>query len=303
MIFLFKVLPQNNFDMHKLSSPLRYPGSKNKLVKYLHKVLEFNDFKPSVLVEPFVGGGSVFLGFLANDLVTHAVIGDKDRLVFSFWKILFEEPQYLISFVKKVKVNVENFDYYKCIANNESKFSERKLAEACLFLNRTSFSGILANTAGPIGGRKQKSEYKIDCRFNRKAIAKKLRAISVYGSKVTVLPYDWSQTIEYALRKYNNKQAFFYVDPPFYKKADKLYRLYFKDNSLHLALSKKLQKMKHKWILSYDRVPEIKQMYASFIQRSLAFPYSINSPARRIEKEYLITSKSLVRPTKEFLTR
>lgn len=289
--------------MKKLSSPLRYPGSKIKLVKYLSKVLEFNDFEPKILVEPFVGGGSVFLNFLENAWVDRVIIGDKDRLVFSFWKVLFENPQHLIKFVKKAEINTKNFTFYKEVAGNESKYNERKLAEACLFLNRTSFSGILANSAGPIGGKKQESEYKIDCRFNKEILIQKIKKISSFALKVTILPYDWSQTINYALKNSGEAKILFYLDPPFYHKADKLYRHYFNSEAPHLALSRKLKDLKHRWILSYDRVPEIKEMYKSFIQRSLAFPYSINSPARRIEKEYFITSKNLHRPSKEFLTK
>jgi hypothetical protein len=44
---------------------------------------------------------------------------------------------------------------------------DRDIAVKCLFLNRTTFSGILHGRAGPMGGRKQQSDYKIDCRFNK----------------------------------------------------------------------------------------------------------------------------------------
>ena len=289
--------------MKKLLSPLRYPGSKNKLIKYLKKVLDFNDFSPEVLVEPFVGGGSIFLNFIENKWVNQAVIGDRDQLVYSFWKVLFEDPEYLISFIKRVKVNVDNFNYYKKIAKNEAHYSRKKLAEACLFLNRTSFSGILANNAGPIGGKNQKSEYKIDCRFNKLLLINKIRDISHFSPKVTVLPYNWNLTINFALSKHKEKKLFFYLDPPFYRKAERLYRHYFSNKMIHVALSKKLKSLKHKWILSYDRVREIKELYNPFIQRSFAFPYSINSPARRIAKEYFITSKNLRRPTSYFLAK
>ena len=289
--------------MKKILSPLRYPGSKIKLVKYLSKVLEFNHFEPKILVEPFVGGGSVFLNFIENGWVERVIIGDKDKLVFSFWKVLFENPQHLIKFVKKIKVNTKNFAFYKNVALNESRYSENKLAEACLFLNRTSFSGILANSAGPIGGKKQESEYKINCRFNKKIIIQKIEKISSFAPMVTVLPFDWNRTINYALRNNSKAKLFFYLDPPFFQKADKLYRHYFEKKDLHQSLNRKLKSLNHKWVLSYDRAPEIKEMYKPFIQRSFAFPYSINSPARRIEKEYFITSKNLKRPSKNFLQK
>jgi DNA adenine methylase len=289
--------------MKIIVSPLRYPGSKIRLVRYMGKVLEFNKCQPDVLVEPFAGGGSVFINFLENDWVERAIIGDRDSLIYSFWKVLFEDPNYLIEFTENVPVNLETFRLYKSIAADESHNEKRTLAEACLFLNRTSFSGILAANAGAIGGRNQKSQYKIDCRFNRRLLVERMKHISSFASRVTVLPYDWSRTIDYALKQDTALEKFVYLDPPFYNKADKLYRHYFDELKPHLALSRKLKQLKHKWILSYDRAPEVKKMYESFIQRSFAFPYTINSPARRIEKEYFITSHDLKRPPKGFLTK
>ena len=51
-------------------------------------------------------------------------------------------------------------------------------AAKCLFMNRTNFSGILSPTAGPIGGRRQSGEYRIDCRFPKETIAKRVRQIA-----------------------------------------------------------------------------------------------------------------------------
>lgn len=285
------------------TSPLRYPGSKIKLVNHLRKILEFNKFKPRILVEPFVGGGSVFLNFLDKSPAEKIIIGDKDILVFSFWKTVFANPQHLIRFIKNVDVSIKAFKKYKIIANNPSKQSKKKLAEACLFLNRTSFSGIIANGAGPIGGAKQKSKYKVDCRFNREELINKIEFISKFKSRVTVLNADWSQTIKYARKKYQDEDIFVYLDPPFYYKAERLYREYF-DHVGHTSLNSFLKKLECRWILSYDRAKEIKSLYKDFFgHKNFSFAYSINSPAKRIEKELLITSKNLKIPTKSFLTK
>lgn len=287
--------------MKTFTSPLRYPGSKIKLVKYIKKVLDFNEFKPKILVEPFVGGGSVSLNFLLNGWVDKVVIADKDRLIFNFWKVVFNNPGHLIRFIKDVDVNINNFYKYKKIAVRKNA-SDKKLAEACIFLNRTSFSGILRDNIGPLGGKTQESEYKVNCRFNKKVLIEKIRYISQFKDKVTVLPSDWKMTIEYAEKK-KQSNILFYFDPPFYKKADQLYRHYFNEEE-HLELSETIKRLKNKWILSYDKVQEIRKLYRihrQSMQTSLAFPYSINSPARRIEKEYFITL--FKQPPKRYLIK
>jgi DNA adenine methylase len=279
-------------------SPLRYPGSKQKLVKYFERILSFNSVSPDVIVEPFVGGGSTFLYFLVCRLAQKAIIGDRDRVIYSFWKVLFSQPQILIDFVLHVKVNVDTFYEYKDIAKNEQSFDNETLAKACLFLNRTSFSGIIAHSAGPIGGRSQVSQYKIDCRFNRKLLVDKIRYINSFADSVIVLNHDWGATVSYAqdwaAKENNTGHLFFYFDPPFFYKAQGLYRTFF-EYSDHERLCKFLFSFPEPWILSYDNASEIRAMYGNNIYKPLhvEMPYSVNSHAKRIEKELIITPLDL----------
>jgi len=275
-------------------SPLRYAGSKRKIFNYLERILAHNNLVPQVLIEPFVGGGNIFLNFLARHEKSEVVIADKDELIYSFWKTLFTEPNYLVSFIKKVRVNLKTFNQYRYISAHPEEFNRRKLAETCLFLNRTSFSGILNNSAGPIGGREQKSIYKINCRFGRKNLIKKIKNISAFKNRVVILPYSWEETLKYVATKIKYRQAelLFYFDPPFYRKADQLYR-YHLDNVGHKNLRDRLVKLKQPWILSYDRAKEIENLYSSFKRLHVSMPYSINSPAKRLEKEFIITPLKL----------
>ncbi len=280
-------------------SPLRYPGSKRRFFNYLESILAYNNYSPSVLIEPFVGGGSIFLNFLIRHKKSKVVIADRDELIYSFWKILFSEPDYLIKFIKKVRINLKKFDQYKHISSHPSGFSRRKLAEACLFLNRTSFSGILKENVGPLGGRGQKSIYKIGCRFGRKNLIRKINFISFFRQRVVVLPFDWEETLKYVARRKNYKHVnlLYYFDPPFYEKADQLYRYYF-NSSAHINLRDKLIKLKQPWILSYDRAKKIQDFYSVFKKINVSMPYSINSPAKRLEKELIITPFKLPRTKK-----
>lgn len=287
----------------KYLSPLRYPGSKKKIVAYLIKIINSNKLNPHMLVEPFVGGGSVMLNFLITKVVQKAIIADKDKLIYSFWYVVFNNPKCLVNFIKRVAVSVNNFYKFKSIAKNYKKYDKETLAKACLFLNRTSFSGMLADRVGPLGGKEQKSRYKIDCRFNKVRIIEKINLISAFRKSVTVLPHDWRKTIEYAVdwakRKKKTADLFFYFDPPFYNKADDLYRFWFDINE-HKAFYTAISRLKHKWVLSYDNAPEIKKMYSQkkYIKTHIETPYSINSHAKRIEKELIITPLSLPDITK-----
>lgn len=287
----------NNKTITTNLSPLRYPGSKRKIALYIREILQHNKLTPDLLVEPFVGGGSISLFFIANNFVKKIIISDKDRLISSFWKVVFSNPDNINRFIQRVKINLKNFDKYKNIAKDTENYNETELAKACIFLNRTSFSGVLANPACPLGGREQKSDYKIDCRFNRKTIVKKISCIASLKSRVIVRNGHWKDIIKYAedWRKDNKeyKKTFIYLDPPFYLKGESLYRNYFENNQ-HEELSKELEKITCPWILSYDNVLQVRKLYENF--KNIVYidmPYSINSHANRIEKELIITNLSL----------
>ncbi len=287
-------------------SPLRYPGSKNKIAFYLGKIVSQLTEKPNVLVEPFVGGGSVSLYFLDKNLVDRVIIADKDKLIYSFWQLLFNHSEILKKFVKDVKITLPNFYRFKEIARNSDNQDQITLAKACLFLNRTSFSGILQDGTGPIGGKEQKSQYKIDCRFNRDLIIKKIEYLSRFQKRVIVVNKDWKDTIEFAQtwankRKRLNKLVF-YFDPPFYYEADRLYRYCFDENA-HKQLCEKLTGLQNHWLLSYDNVKEIKQMYSAVRKKNvyIEMPYSVNSHAKKIKNELIITKLRL--PKKKTLKK
>lgn len=277
----------------KYLSPFRYPGSKQSIVRYIYEILKRNKIEPTCIVEPFAGSATVALHLLYNKVVKNAIISDKDLLIYSFWKTLKDDPSYIISFISEVKITLENFYKYKNIARNANKTDIYKLAETCIFLNRTSFSGILTEKVGPIGGKHQQSDYPIDCRFMRKSLLKRIENIRPLFSNITVLNHSWKRTLDYCtnkLSKTESNKIFYYFDPPFYNKAGELYNHYFSKTD-HVLFCNNIINIKSPWILSYDNAPEIKNMYKNIRKRNvhIDIPYSINYGAQRIEKELIIT--------------
>lgn len=280
-------------------SPLRYPGSKRKFTPQLINILSYNCYNPDVIIEPFVGGGSVFLYLLSHGICKYAIISDKDEFIYSFWKVLFNYSNYLIDYIKNVKVDLDNFYFYKNVLLNSKKYGLKKKAEACIFLNRTSFSGIVTPTSGPIGGKQQKSKYKIDCRFNRQSIIDKIEYISTFKNKIKIYNMDWENAFKESKilleNLYKKKiKPLYYLDPPFYNKADKLYRVYFEKND-HNSLKNYLNKLNSKWILSYDYAKEIILLYKNHLSDSISIkmPYTVNSNGQRENKELIISNFNL----------
>lgn len=289
-------------DGASILSPLRYPGGKKRLAGYIAETLKLNGFRPRLFVEPLAGGASVALQLLNDDLVDTIALCDRDPMVAGFWQTVFTDPEWLVDQLGKVELTLENWIRFK-----QGRFrSRRALALACIFLNRTSFSGILSPTAGPIGGFSQASEYKLDCRFNVEAIARRILLASELADRVVfVKEGGWGQAIKSVkLRRYGAGEVLYYFDPPFYEKADRLYRYYFGDVD-HRALHDALPSLGQHWILSYDAAETIINMYTrnGIGPKQVELLYSATKPGELVKSRELIVTSLPKLPTATRLWR
>ncbi len=278
----------------RILSPLRYPGAKARLATFVAEVLKLNKLKPKLMVEPFAGGLSVSLKLLQAGYVEKIAIGEKDPLVASFWKVAFDQTAWLMKEIRTIPITIERWKYFR-----GSEFTtDRERALACIFINRTSFSGIMATSAGPIGGQKQESDYKIDCRFNRDMLCNRLEKIGALKDKVVFIENSsWEATLKKASQSgYKKKDVFYYLDPPFYFKANKLYRHYFSDED-HQELHDTITREKSPWLLSYDMADAIVEKYTKngTMPNKIGFLYSAAAQTSRTEtEELIITNLSLL---------
>lgn len=238
-------------------SLLRYPGSKARLTKFIANALSLNGLSKPCFVEPFCGGASVSIALLESNLVSSIILNDIDPLLGSLWKCVFsrEDAKWLADAIMEVPLTL---DYWKFQKQYEP-VSVREMALKCLYLNRTSFSGVLHRAAGPIGGLSQ-SKWTIGCRFNREKLFNRIVELSSYAEMVKVVDNkSWFDVCE-SLRLKSN--TFFYFDPPFFYKAKRLYRFTF-SHAEHVFLSQYLKDLKQPWLLSYDNAADIRALYNS----------------------------------------
>jgi DNA adenine methylase len=274
----------------KLMSPLRYPGAKRRLLPVIIELLDANfaGDKP-VFVEPFAGGASVALGLLDADRVASVVLGELDPLLSAFWRVAISDAEWLVDKVTRADVTVA--EWMRLHTNPGT--SDRDLAWACLFLNRTSYSGILHQQAGPIGGRSQRSAYTIDCRFPRASLKLRLERIARWADakRISVIDGDYREALAQAGTNMSTKgpRTVVYLDPPFYDKAKKLYRRAF-TSSDHTELAKELKALKLPWVLSYDHAQFIVDLYGEHGGRRLVEMTYVASTGRSATRELIVTN-------------
>lgn len=285
----------------KRLSPLRYPGGKHFLAPYVASVIEENYLTGCTLYEPFAGGASISLELLRLEYIDKAVLIERDPLVYAFWYCVKHDLDALCGAVEAANVTIETWHQLQPLRNvnnlTESNYTLLQLGVAGLFFNRTNFSGVLG--AGPIGGINQSSQYKIDCRFNKHAIIQGLRDLEPLTHAIEPRFGDaLSWLIQTDPAELSNN-AFVYVDPPYYLQGPKLYRHYFNDVQ-HASLAELLTKATYPWLLSYDDVPRIKELYSQSHVQPIYLDYRAKSS--RLAKEIVISNLVIPPPIYEGAT-
>lgn len=266
--------------MMKIYSPLRYPGGKSRIFPFVSHLLEENDMKGIAYAEPYAGGAGLALKLLIEGWVDHININDLNPSIYTFWKVLLTRTDELCDWIASVDVTMENWRVYKDIQKNQETTDEFELAKSTLFLNRTNISGVIKG--GPIGGINQTGAYKIDVRFNKEELIKKIRLIATFKGKIHLSNDDGLVFLKKISRK--REDVFVYLDPPYYKKAADLYMNFFTDKN-HEDLCELMSSYRKRWMISYDNEDFILKLYEKFrkIEYQLA-QYASN----RIGKEVLI---------------
>ena len=276
-------------------SPLRYPGGKNRLSNFIRLSIHNLNISDCTYVEPFAGGAGVALSLLLDNTVNRIVINDYDKAIYSFWRAVKQEPDSLIRLIQNTPITIDEWHKQKHIYSTRTAYSV-DLAFATLFLNRTNRSGIL--NAGPIGGYAQNGDWKLDVRFDKKAIIAKIETIAQVKDRITV----YNKDIISFLRKYVpflDDNLFFYFDPPYYNKGQKLYKNFFTPQDHKRICDVITHEITSPWIITYDDVNPIAEMYAGYEMRHFDSTYSAAN--KGTASELMIFSDIRSCPTQEQL--
>jgi len=275
-------------------SPLRYPGGKAKLSDFIVAILRCNDLHEPHYVEPYAGGAGAALRLLFEEFVESITINDADPRVCAFWRAVTGHTDAFVELLWNTDATVAEWCKQRKIYERCDRRSVLKLGFATFFLNRTTRSGIIHN-GGPIGGYDQAGNFKIDARFNRAQLARRIQRIGAYSDRINVFGEDGLALLKKVNRRYvRAKRTFVYLDPPYYAKGPDLYLNRF-SHEQHAQLANYLGEPKNfPWILTYDSVEAIRNLYVQFPQIGFNLRYSVYE--NRSGQELLIYPESLAIP-------
>ncbi|MGH7778780.1 MAG: DNA adenine methylase [Candidatus Binataceae bacterium] len=246
------------------ASPLRYPGGKWRIAPFLRRVIEINHLDDPIYIEPYAGGASLALSLLFDGLVAEIHLNDLDFAVYAFWRSVLTNTRELLKLISEVSVTPDEWYKQKAIYAEGTRSGTLALGFAKFFLNRTSHSGIL--NGGMIGGKEQMGKWKLDARFNRAELARRISRISSAKNHIFITSRDALDVLKDCR---SSRKRLVYLDPPYYRPGRHLYLNDYKPND-HFAVRKCVEKLVCPWIVSYDDVNEIRKLYKGVHCKHLA---------------------------------
>lgn len=275
-------------------SPLRYPGAKWRLEPFFYELLRRNKLFDANYVEPYAGGGSLAIALLLRGAISEIHLNDLDRGVYGFWHSIVHHSLEFKHRVRRTPLSIPQWlkqrETYR--ARNSADLFD--VGFAAFYMNRTNRSGIL--DGGVIGGLNQRGSYKMDCRFNRTELARRIDQISRFRSQIHVSRHDagkWLTRLGTTL----SARSLVYLDPPYFHKARDLYMNWYQPDD-HATVAKTVTTaLSTPWVVSYDDVPEVRRLYRASRRRGYLQRYSVATPRRG--QEIFFFSPALAIPKME----
>lgn len=276
----------------KYHSPLRYPGGKGKLLCFVRDLILHNGLEGGSYSEPYAGGASVALGLLLDGYVSEIHINDFDKGIYSFWQSILNQTDEFLKRVWETPLTVSEWRKQLYIHKNRDQFNVLEVGFATFFLNRTNRSGVLSG--GVIGGLDQSGTYKIDARYNREGLSKRIMAVACHKEHISLTQLDAIDFITKVAPKQVGEGLIF-LDPPYYAKGKKLYTSFY-DHCDHEAVAAAIKNspLKH-WIVTYDNVEQIDKIYDLKNKVTYDLRYSLNHQSNK-GSELLFFSNNIQLP-------
>ncbi|WP_297153977.1 DNA adenine methylase [Thermogemmatispora sp.] len=268
-------------------SPFRYPGGKTWLVPYIRRWLSpasraargLSPARPTVLLEPFAGGGSVSLTAVAEGLVERALMVELDEDVAAVWQALLQESArtQLLQLLHSFELTPTAVGDW--LARERHTLSLAEHAFQTLLRNRVSHGGILAPGAGLLkhgeDGRGLRS------RWYPATLRRRIEEIARLSPRLTFMQGDGLEL----LRQYQERlDVASFIDPPYTltgKRAGR--RLYRYAELDHEALFALVSHLAGDFLVTYDDTPEVRALARRYALTLAAVPMRTTHHTQQME--------------------
>ncbi len=273
-------------------TPLRYPGGKRKLFPFIKELLSENNLTSCHYIEPYAGGAGLALSLLFQKHASHIHVNDLNVSIYSFWHAVLNQTEEFCQKIANTPVTIEEWYRQKEIQTHAKDLVESiELAFSTFFLNRTNRSGILKG--GVIGGKAQAGKWKLDARFTKHDLIRRIQLIASQKENIHLYNIDALKFLDRIQKELDQEKVFLYLDPPYYNKGAGLYDNFYCPDD-HQEVAQYMRQVSFPWIVSYDDTPEVRKLYRGhkIINYSLTYTAQIKENGN----EFMAFSKELSLP-------
>ena len=254
-----------------MKTPLTYYGGKQKLAETIVAMIP----KHRIYCEPFFGGGAVFFAKAPAEVET---INDSNGELMNFYRVLKTNYKTLEKEIKCTLHSRESFQNAEVIMNIPKMFSEVQRAWAIWTLANQSFASMLGGT------------WRCDLQKNstpKRLTNKKENFTEEYAKRLEQTQIENRDALK-VIKLWDNKDAFFYCDPPYFNSDMGHYKGYTEQDFENLLQT--LADIKGKFILS-SYPSEILEKYTKKYKWNTTkiegIPVSVSLGKRKMKTEVL----------------
>ncbi len=240
-----------------------YLGGKRNLAKRICTIIDADAH--TTYAEPFVGMGGIFLRRTTRPKAEF--INDAGRDVYNLFRILQE---HYVSFLDLLRFQLTTQANFNRLADTDPEtLTDMQRAARFLYLQRTAFGG-------KVSGRNFGIATDRPARFNLTTLEPDLEALHERLAAVTVTCMDYADFIA----RVDRAGTFFYLDPPYWGCENDYGKGLFQRVDFN-RLAEQLGKIKGRFLMSINDVPEIREIYKAFDMDTVEVTYSCGNSASR----------------------
>ncbi len=235
-----------------MNSPISYFGGKSRLAKRIVPLIPDH----TCYCEPFCGAAWILF---KKDPSTTEVINDLDGELVNFWRIIQIHLDPFLMYFKFAVISRKLFDLEN--RRDPTTLTDIQRAVRYYYLQRLGFGGKTSGRTFGAGAMRPTN-------LNLLTLEESILETHWRLQRVTIENLDACKCIE----KYDRKETFFYIDPPYYHTAQDYCRTF--EDADFRRLFETLQTVKGRFILSLNDHEDIRKMFKQFKQIRVATKYS-----------------------------
>lgn len=202
------------------------------------------------------------------------IINDINTDLVTLYRVVKHHLEEFIRYLKWILVARD--EYHRFIVEEPESLTDIQRAVRFYYLLRNAYSGKLVGQCLNISTYRRPA-------FNLLRVEEELSAVHLRLTRVYIENRPYAKIIE----RYDRPHTFFYLDPPYYGcENDYGSGLFKRDDFEHLRDI--LAKVKGRFVLSLNDVPEIRRLYKNFKIEEIKTVYNVSGAKKTKAKELLI---------------